>query len=144
MSKHWIVVADRSKARIFTVDDPHGALQEVETLDHPEGREHARDINADRPGRAYDSSGQGRHAMGTSVEPMEQDAIRFSKEVSEHLRAACQDGRCNRLLLVAGPDFLGLLRKQLNTPPDVRIKEIDKNLCKFDAREIRSHLPDRL
>jgi protein required for attachment to host cells len=144
MSKHWIVVADRSKARIFTVDDPHGALQEVETLDHPEGREHARDINADRPGRAYDSSGQGRHAMGTSVEPMEQDAIRFSKEVSEHLRAACQDGRCNRLLLVAGPDFLGLLRKQLNTPPDVRIKEIDKNLCNFDAREIRSHLPDRL
>ena len=144
MSKHWIVVADRSKARIFTVDDPHGALQEVETLDHPEGREHARDINADRPGRAYDSSGQGRHAMGTSVEPMEQDAIRFSKEVSEHLRAACQDGRCNRLLLVAGPDFLGLLRKELNTPPDVRIKEIDKNLCNFDAREIRSHLPDRL
>jgi protein required for attachment to host cells len=144
MSKHWIVVADRSKARIFTVDDPHGALQEVETLDHPEGREHARDINADRPGRAYDSSGQGRHAMGTSVEPMEQDAIRFSKEVSEHLRAACQDGRCNRLLLVAGPDFLGLLRKQLNTPPNVRIKEIDKNLCNFDAREIRSHLPDRL
>ena len=144
MSKHWIVVADRSKARIFTVDDPHGAEQEVETLDQPEGREHARDINADRQGRAFDSSGQGRHAMGTSVEPMEQDAIRFSKEVSEHLRAACHDGRCNRLLLVAGPDFLGLLRKQLNTPPDVRIKEIDKNLCNFDAREIRSHLPDRL
>jgi protein required for attachment to host cells len=144
MSKHWIVVADRSKARIFTVDDPHGALQEVETLDHPEGREHARDVNADRQGRAFDSSGQGRHAMGTSVEPMEQDAIRFSKEVSEHLRTACHDGRCNRLLLVAGPDFLGLLRKQLNTPPDVRVKEIDKNLCNFDAREIRSHLPDRL
>jgi protein required for attachment to host cells len=144
MSKHWIVVADRSKARIFTVDDPHGALQEVETLDHPEGRDHARDVNADRQGRAFDSSGQGRHAMGTSVEPMEQDAIRFSKEVSEHLRAACHDGRCNRLLLVAGPDFLGLLRKQLNIPPDVRISEIDKNVCRFDAREIRGHLPDRL
>jgi protein required for attachment to host cells len=135
MSKHWIVVADRSKARIFTVAEPHGALQEVETLDHPEGREHARDINADRQGRAFDSSGQGRHAMGSSVEPMEQDAIRFTKEVSEHLKAACQD---------AGPEFLGLLRKQLNTPPDIRIAEIEKNLCHFDAREIRSHLPDRL
>jgi protein required for attachment to host cells len=144
MSKHWIVVADRSKARIFTVDEPHGALQEVETLDHPEGRDHARDVNADRQGRAFDSSGQGRHAMGTSVEPMEQDAIRFSKEVSEHLKAACHDGRCNRLLLVAGPDFLGLLRKQLNIQPDVRIQEIEKNLCHFDAREIRGHLPDRL
>ena len=144
MSKHWIVVADRSKARIFTVADPHGALQEVETLEHPEGREHARDINADRQGRAFDSSGQGRHAMGTSVEPMEQDAIRFSKEVSNHLKAACQNGRCERLMLVAGPAFLGLLRKQLNTPPGVPVAEIEKNLGHFDAREIRSHLPDRL
>ena len=144
MSKHWIVVADRSKARIFTVSESRGALQEVETLEHPEGREHARDVNADRQGRAFDSSGQGRHAMGASVEPMEQDAIRFSKEVSNHLKAACQNGRCERLMLVAGPAFLGLLRKQLNTPPGVPVAEIEKNLGHFDAREIRSHLPERL
>lgn len=144
MSKHWIVVADRSKARIFTVKDSRGALHEVATLEHPEGREHARDVNADRHGRAFDSSGQARHAMGTSVEPMEQDAIRFSKEVGEHLKAACHDGRCKRLLLVAGPDFLGLLRKQINTPRDVEIREIEKNLGRYDARDIRGHLPERL
>lgn len=144
MSKHWIVVADRSKARIFTVSESRGALQEVETLEHPEGREHSRNVNADRQGRAFDSSGQGRHAMGASVEPMEQDAIRFSKEVSEHLKAACHKGHCERLMLVAGPAFLGLLRKQLNTPPGITIAEIEKNLGHFDAREIRSHLPERL
>jgi len=144
MSKHWIVVADRSKARIFTVSESRGALQEVAILEHPEGREHARDINADRPGRAFDGSGQGRHAMGTAVEPMEQDAIRFSKEVGEHLKAACHDGRCNRLMLVAGPEFLGLLRKQLNTPSAVQISEIEKNLGRYDARVIRGHLPERL
>ena len=82
--------------------------------------------------------------MGTSVEPMEQDAIRFSKKVSEHIRSACHDGRCKRLMLVAGPDFLGLLRKQLNTPPDVEIAELEKNLGHFDAREIRGLLPERL
>jgi protein required for attachment to host cells len=144
MSKHWIVVADRSKARIFTVSESRGALQEVETLEHPEGREQSRNVNADRQGRAFDSSGQGRHAMGASVEPMEQDAIRFSKKVSEHLKAACHKGRCERLMLVAGPAFLGLLRKQLNTPPGVTVAEIEKNLGHFDAREIRSHLPERL
>ncbi|MBG7602626.1 MAG: host attachment protein, partial [Gammaproteobacteria bacterium] len=41
MSKHWIVVADQSKARIFTIDDPRGALQELEQLEHPVGRDQA-------------------------------------------------------------------------------------------------------
>jgi hypothetical protein len=68
MSKHWIVVADQSKARIFTVDDPRGELQELEQLEHPVGRDQAQTLGSDRPGRSFDSSGQGRHAMGTSVE----------------------------------------------------------------------------
>jgi len=39
MSKHWIVVADQSKARIFTVDDPRGELIKVDELEHPQARE---------------------------------------------------------------------------------------------------------
>ena len=57
MSKHWIVVADQSKARIFTVDDPRGALQELEQLEHPVGRDQAQTLGSDRPGRSFDSSG---------------------------------------------------------------------------------------
>ena len=49
--------------------------------------------------------------MGTSVEPKEQEAIRFAKQVGDHLQAACNGGRCNRLLLVAGPHFIGLLKE---------------------------------
>lgn len=143
MSKHWIVVADNSHARIFTLDDPAGGLLMVDTLEHPEAREHSRDINADRPGRAFDSKGAGRHAMGASVDPVEQEIIRFSKEVAAHLRAACQDGRCDRLLLVAGPRLLGHLRQHLDLPPEVRVAELEKNLGQFDANEIRSHLPER-
>ena len=144
MSNHWIVVADNSSARIFTVDDPQGELQQVDVLEHPEAREHARDLNADRPGRAFDSKGQGRHAMGVSVDPVEQEIIRFSKQVGAHLKAACQDGRCNRVLLVAGPRMLGHLRQQLDLPPDVRVAEVEKNLGQYNAREIRGHLPKKL
>lgn len=144
MSNHWIVVADNGSARIFTVDDPRGELQEVETLEHPQAREHSRDINADRPGRAFDSKGEGRHAMGVSVDPVEQEVIRFAKEVGTHLKAACLDGRCKRLMLVAGPRLLGQLRQHLDLPADVQVSELEKNLGQFNAHEIRSHLPERL
>ncbi|MDH3872449.1 MAG: host attachment protein [Gammaproteobacteria bacterium] len=144
MSRPWIVVADQSKARIFTVDDPQGALQEVDHLDHPEARDRSQTLTSDRPGRSFDSGGQGRHAMGTAVEPKEQEAIRFAKQIADHLRTACHEKGCNRLVLVAGPPFLGMLREQLASVNEIAITEIQKNLGQYSPHEIRTHLPARL
>ena len=107
MSKLWVVVADQSKARIFTVADPRGALLDVGVLEHPEARDLEQTLTSDRPGRSFDSMGQGRHAMGSTVEPGKQESIRFAKRVADHVRTAHGEGRCNRLLLVAGRPLLG-------------------------------------
>ena len=144
MSKHWVMVADKSKARIFTIADPRGALLDEVVLEHPQAREREQTLTSDRPGRSYDSKGQGRHAMGTSVEPDQQETIRFARQIAEHVQAAHNEGRCDRLLLVAGPPLLGLLREPLNTLTGLRVSEIEKNLGQYDAREIRKHLPERL
>ena len=144
MSKHWVVVADQSKARIFTVADPHGALLHVGELEHPEAREREQALTSDRPGRSFDSSGQGRHAMGSKVEPGKQESIRFAKQVADHLQTAHNEGRCDRLLLVVGPPLLGLLRENLKALSGMKITEIEKNLGQYDALEIRKHLPKRL
>ena len=144
MSKLWVIVADQSKARIFTVADPHGALLDVGELEHPEAREREQELTSDRPGRSFDSMGQGRHAMGSSVEPGKQENIRFAKQVADHVQSAHNEGRCGRLLLVAGPPLLGLLRENLKTSTGMKISEIEKNLGQYDALEIRKHLPDRL
>ena len=144
MSKHWVMVADKSKARIFTIADPRGALLDEVVLEHPQAREREQTLTSDRPGRSYDSKGQGRHAMGTSVEPDQQETIRFAKQIADHVQAAHNEGRCDRLLLVAGPPLLGLLREPLNTLTGLRVSEIEKNLGQYDAREIRRHLPERL
>ncbi|MGB5179681.1 MAG: host attachment protein [Gammaproteobacteria bacterium] len=144
MSKHWVVVADKSKARIFTVADPRGALLEVDALEHPQARQREQTLTSDRPGRSFDSKGQGRHAMGSSIEPDQQETIRFARRIADHLQAAHDEGRCDRLLLVAGPSLLGLLREQLKHAPGLKISEIEKNLGQYDAPEIRKHLPERL
>ena len=144
MSKLWVVVADQSKARIFTVDDPHGPLLEVGELQHPEGREHERELTSDLPGRAFDSKGHARHAMGTSVEPGKQESIRFAKQIADHIHVAHNEGRCDRLLLVSGPMLLGLLRDNLKAFSGLQVAELEKNLGQYGAVEIRKHLPGRL
>lgn len=144
MSRHWIVVADQGRARFFTTSSPRGALMEVGALEHTEGRERPRDLTSDRPGRSFDSAGNGRHAMSSAVEPKKQEAIRFAREIADYLRQAHNEGRCDELLLVAGPDFLGLLREQLRPVSGFRISELEKNLGQYDSREIRAHLPERL
>jgi protein required for attachment to host cells len=144
MSRHWFVVADNNRTRIFTRDEAGGRLQTVETLDNPEAGAHAQDIEADRPGRSFDIVGGGRHSMGTEVDPVTQGLLRYVKTVTGYLGAACQDGRCNRLMLVAGPRLLGMLRQQLETPPGTEVLELEKNLGQFDSNELQSHLPERL
>ena len=71
-------------------------------------------------------------------------AIRFAKQISDHLQAACKARHCNRLLLVAGPHFMGLLRERLGSLTDVTVTAIVKNMGQYDSREIRTHLPERL
>jgi protein required for attachment to host cells len=144
MTKHWVVVADQSKARFFTVADSRSALHEMGELAHPEARDREQALTSDRPGRAFDSKGQGRHAMGSTVEPGKQETIRFAKQISDHLQAAHNDGRCDRLLLVAGPPLLGLLKENLKTSSGLDVSVVEKNLGQYDAREIRKHLPERL
>ena len=84
MSRKWVVVADQSRARIFTVDDAHGPLLQVDELEHPEARKREQELMSDRPGRSFDSAGQGRHAMGTSVEPKKEEAVRFAKQIADY------------------------------------------------------------
>ena len=145
MARTWVLVADSTRARIFSADRPLGSIEEIETLAHPEGRVHEQQITSDLPGRSFDSGGQGRHAMSSTVDPKRQGIIDFAKRIGDHLEAARVRGNFERLIIIAAPMFLGLIRDNLsnNTIKHV-IKEINKNLAQFDAKEIRQHLPERL
>ena len=144
MSIPLIIVADQSKARLFSINSPEGALNEIQCLEHDVAREKSGALASDRPGRSFDSGGQGRHAMSTSVDPMEQEAIRFAKEIGEQVTVICRDGNYNHLMIIAAARFLGLLREAIDNPQQLTVTEINKNLGQYNAREIRTHLPDRL
>jgi len=142
----WVVVADSSRARIFKVDSALGPLQELAALAHPEGRLHAQELTSDLPGRAFDSSGQGaRHAMEQNIDPKENEALKFARQIAEYLENAQNESQFARLVLVAAPKFLGHLRQSLSNRVITLIsQEIDKNLVQQSAEDIRRHLPERL
>lgn len=145
MSKDWIAIADKSRCRIFEQSSRHGPLEEVLDLVSPTSGLKNRDINTDRHGRSFDSGGQGRHAMSTNVEPVEQEAIRFAKDVVEKLEAARQRRRFDSLYVVAEPRFLGYLRQAYGRPLQSAIAaEISKEWTEQTSDEIRQRLREEL
>ena len=139
MESTWIVVADSSRARLFSAASASSVLVEVEDLIHSASRLHETDLNSDRPGRSFDSNGEGRHAMES---PENQEAILFAKEISTCLKSHHNQGAFSKLVLVAAPEFLGHLRTLVDKNLMATIAlEIDKNMVQHDVADIREHLP---
>jgi len=145
MTAIWVLVADSSRAQLFFASKPNGDLHPVKTFTHHESRLHERELTSDLPGRAFDSGGMGRHAMGQGIEPKQQLGINFAKQLASHLESGRKCGKYDRLYVVATPAFLGLLRKEYS--PDLAsmlATEIDKDFTRLNPAELRKRLPEYL
>ena len=141
MSRVWVVAADSRRARIFETDKPRGRLREIEDLLHPAARTHARDLTSDRPGRSFDSHGQGRHAMEPETNVKHHEAEVFAKQVAERIERARMEDEFDKLVLIAAPEFLGLLRKSLSpTTSGLVAKAVDKSVADLSATAVREYL----
>ena len=144
MSAAWVVVADTSRARIFSVDKPASKLVEIQTLTHPEGRLHEGDLVTDKPGRE-NSSTYGSHNLGSGGEAKQEEAVKFASQVCEALECGRTNHRFQKLYVIAAPSFLGTLRKhQSSALQQLIAKEVSKNLSTHDINDIRKNLPDFL
>lgn len=145
MKTTMIVVADSTRARIFTTDSASSPLNEIETMAHPEGRLHDRDITSDLPGKALGGTGAGGHAYQGETDPKQHELADFAKRVADYLDNACAANKFSTLLVVAAPTFLGELRAQLSSETTKTIAlELDKNIARLKAEDIRRHLPEFL
>lgn len=109
----WILVADEARARVFEDDGTGAALVERHSLIHAEGRQHGRDVFADRKPRTQESAGSARHAIEPHTDPEDVEAGRFARELAHLLEQARHARQFERLLLVAPPHFLGVLRRTI-------------------------------
>ncbi|WP_323845430.1 host attachment protein [Microbulbifer magnicolonia] len=145
MALAWVLVANQSQARLFEAAKRASKLHEFETLIHPESRMKGLDLESDAPGRAFDSGGLGRHAMGNASELHRRNGQVFAREIAHALERGRKEGRFEKLYIVAEPQMVGSLRDSLKAPTRATIAgEMRKNLVNCDAEEIRAQLPEWL
>jgi protein required for attachment to host cells len=145
MADLWVLVADSSRARVFKAEGAEAKLTEVEDLAHPEGHLHEVELTSDLPGRTFDGSGPERHAMQEQTPPKRYEAITFAKRIASRMESARNNHEFGKLVLVAEPRFLGILRDNLSAECVKMITlQVDKNLVQLGVREIRDRLPARL
>lgn len=138
----WIVVASRARARIFSSGNLKSMpFTEIYVLVDPNSRLQEREVIADRPGRVHDRYGQGRHAM-EQYSPKRESARRFAARICAYLEQARRQKRFQGLVLVAAPEFTGLLRRQMSPQLSRCIDgEIHKNISGLSEQGIRRLLP---
>lgn len=145
-----IVLADQSEARFYDIERADSPLRLIGKLTDPNARLHDRDFKSDRPGRVFDhavEAGKRRgtvahHGTGGERSPRKHEAQLFASRIAQELETAGQERRFDRLILVAGPAFLGLLRAALPKAVVAAIAaEVPKDLMHEPESAIRAHLP---
>ncbi|MBI4515832.1 MAG: host attachment protein [Deltaproteobacteria bacterium] len=138
----WILISDASRARLFSTSGKLKPWALVREFDHPESRAKGLEIMADKPGRVKQSMGSGsRPAMAPPTPPKEVEAEHFAQQLAGVLADGHGHNAYARLILVAPPWFLGLLRKVLSAPVSKRIvASLDKDYTQLHQRD----LPERL
>jgi protein required for attachment to host cells len=133
----WVLVADAQLADIYSQTEPGGVLDIVERLTNDEARAHERDLVADKPGRAFDSAGQGRHSMEPGHTAKQHLRGVFAHRIVNSLAAARADHRFEQLIIVAAPAMLGELRAHLDAPTAACVvAEYSKELAGQDAAAV--------
>jgi protein required for attachment to host cells len=137
----WVLTANGSGYRLFAHDKKFAPLEEVRKVDWPTGRMAGRDIDADRPGRSFDSAGQGRHAMEPPTAAHDEEEQRLARDIAQTLADAAQRGDYRNLVVISAPRLLGRLRDVLPAAVKQTVSlEIDKDLTAYDAGELTDWL----
>ena len=138
----WVIVADSTKARVFSTENSSSPLVEFEAIEHPEGRLHTRELTSDLPGKDSNRTGSGKHSMGSETDPKRHEAESFAKRITGFVENARNNNKLSRLIIIAAPALLGMLRRNMsNETGKLVAMELDKNLSDLKGEEIRQYLP---
>ena len=134
MAAKWIVIADRTKARIFK-EKPFTCIK---TLENELGREKNRALRNDKPGwsRAQYSGSAGIHAMNGEKNPHEEAAIQFARTICKHLEHESQVHQFDDLLIAAEPKMVGRIRESLPKHLAEKTNWLKKDFGHFSEHEV--------
>jgi protein required for attachment to host cells len=143
MSKHWYLVAHRAGARIFEQEGIKPELKVVRRFENPDGALKTSELVTDRQGRSDSSDTVGHNAVG-QVDTARQHVLEtFAREVSSYLEQEAKLDTFKSLVLIAGPQVLGELKKLLGDATSRRLGEaLAKDLVRTTDHDMAAALKD--
>lgn len=134
-----IVVADERQASFYDAVTPRAPLMERGSLQNERGGRRDIDLETDRAGRRYGGASGVTHGSGPAQghhhgvdgekSTVQHELTLFAKEVARKIETDRARNQFDRLVLVAGPKMLGLLRQSLSNPTQSMLAgEISKDI----------------
>ncbi|HEY8538147.1 MAG TPA: host attachment protein [Steroidobacteraceae bacterium] len=147
-----VVVADERRATFFDVSRPKDGLREVAVVENPVGRLKDTDLETDRPGRRFggaQGAGHGpgpaqghHHGVNGERSTLLHELTLFAKEVGRRIDADRNGHKFDKLVIIAAPKMLGLLRQSLPSQVQSLIAaEIPKDLVNHGPDAILAAIP---
>jgi len=124
MPDTWIVIADSSRGLVMSVKRSLGDTEVVKEFAHPGIRTASGGLMAGDRGRTRPRRRKVARGASTArpTPSTESEARKFSRELAEFLRLGRAHNQYRKLILVAPPRFLGLLRDVIDGPVALSIE----------------------
>ncbi len=143
-TRTWIVLADAASARMYAPQANGRDWTLVAELAHPQGRARESELGRDKPGRVKQSGG-GRSALEPHTPRKKVEVEKFARQIAQTLDDALVRKAYDRLVLVAPPAFVGVLRGTLAERVAQRISAtVEKDYLHLDPPELRERLRQQL
>lgn len=133
----WIVVADTAHARLYRWDESDKELEALPGKAFFGENRPGREAMADRPGRSHASVTGTQYALQPHTDPREVDRQHFVHDLAETLEDAVAQGEADRLVLIAPPKALGMLRAELSASAEKSIAaHLDKDFTHLAVHDL--------
>lgn len=144
MGTTWILVADASRAKIYSQADPVSAMHMVQTFEHAASRMKGAELASDRTGRIL-SKGTGHGSLADPTDPKEFEAARFAQKLAQALNKGRAANVFQQLVVVAPAHFSGELNRHLGAHTREMIgAAIHKDYTQLPPKELAAALGGHL
>ncbi|WP_437874765.1 host attachment protein [Sorangium sp. So ce513] len=151
--KTWILVSDASRAQLYREEPAGKGFTLLESYSHDESRARVRDLMADAHGRKPNGTPGGnghitgggtylgRPGVAPDTDPKDVEKQKFAQELAEVLEKGLNEHAYDALVLIAPPQFLGLLRGTVSKQVSNHIEStVDKDLSWLDGPRLTERL----
>lgn len=136
MQRSWVVVANKSNARVFERGKKNH-LKLIQCLINPSAKVSEGDQVSDRRGSVAQSNGYGHQSYTAKTSAKAHSVETFAKEINQFLEKNRNKNQFDGLEIVASPSFLGVLKKNLD-------KELSKQVVSFLNKDFGQKSDDEI